>query len=650
MQHRSMHFFSQLTWLGLALLLALTVFSCRRSSSHGGGVFLAVSNNMTASAVSSTQVKITWTDEEFDGAFVEIERSTDQITYAQVVITETANTSYTDTVPAGDMIYYYRLRSRNNNEQGDASELSDYSNVAIAVTMAAPTGLSAAAISAKQIDLQWTDNSGLENGYAVERMKEGGAFVEIAQVPANTGLYIDTGVTGGNLYTYKVRAFNEGGNTSGYCPEFAVVSPITPWAKSYGGVGMESAGGLLLTSDKGYVIAGETQSYGQGSSDMWLLKAAMEGNIEWQWAIGGSQYDLCNAIAATPGGGYILAGKTESFGTGKQDMWVVKLSSSQRIDWEKAYGLADNDYARALIPVSSGGYLLAGDTENGGQYDVWVMKIDSSGNPLWVRTLGGSANDLVNGIVQTDTGAFVVLGSTRSFGAGFSDYWLCLINPDGTVEQNMAIAYGGLDFDWAQALIQTKDRGYLLAGETKSWGATGDAWLLKVNSWGEPQWQISLGGADSDKVNSIVQTKDKGFIAVGMTFSYGFQGSADAWVIKLDNSGNIEWQLAYGGPGADMATNVGQLIDNGYIITGQYDSGTAGTNSKDIWAIKVSQAGEIEFSSASGAVKSASQAVATPTMAKLNFFNPVLPDRVPMVVDSAGVIVATDCAAHSQVQ
>jgi len=155
------------------------------------------------------------------------------------------------------------------------------------------------------------------------------------------------------------------------------------WARTYGGSGREWTAyySIQQTSDGGYIVAGYTSSFVAGNSDMCVLKLSSTGTIDWQRIYRGSYRDWANSIQQTSDGGYIVAGHTESFGAGGLDMWVLKLSSTGTIDWQKTYGASNDDVARSIQQTSDGGYIVAGGTESfgAGNEDIWILKLYSDG-------------------------------------------------------------------------------------------------------------------------------------------------------------------------------------------------------------------------------------------------------------------------------
>ncbi|WXG45852.1 MAG: hypothetical protein WED05_04105 [Candidatus Atabeyarchaeum deiterrae] len=368
-------------------------------------------------------------------------------------------------------------------------------------------------------------------------------------------------------------------------------SPQAGWSRTYGGTGYDEAQSVQQTSDGGYIVAGYTHSFGAGGYDFWLVKTDGSGNQQWNKTYGGTNDDIAYSVQQTSDGGYIVAGYTSSFGAGLSDFWLVKTDGSGNQQWNKTYGGAGYDEAQSVQQTSDGGYLVAGSTDSfGASFDILLVKTDGSGNQQWNKTYGGAGYDEAQSVQQTSDGGYVVAGDTTSFGAGGYDFWL--VKTDGSGNQQWNKTYGGAGYDEAQSVQQTPDGGYIVAGYTSSFGAGSlDFWLVKTDGSGNQQWNKTYGGAGYDAASSVRQTRDGGYIVAGGTDSFG-AGGYDFWLVKTDGSGNQQWNKTYGGAGYDEAQSVQQTPDGGYIVAGYTSSFGAG--GVDFWLVKAYQGGERE--------------------------------------------------------
>jgi uncharacterized repeat protein (TIGR02543 family)/uncharacterized delta-60 repeat protein len=378
------------------------------------------------------------------------------------------------------------------------------------------------------------------------------------------------------------------------------------WAKTYGGESVDKAYSIQQTIDGGYIVAGETWSFGDSQGDFWVLKLTSSGDIEWEKTYGGNNAmywvssDIAYSIQQTSDGGYIVAGSSESFNADFDDrwadFWVLKLTSSGDIEWQKTYGGDYGDTAYSIQQTSDGGYIVAGELMSavaGHLTDLWILKLSSTGDIEWQKTYEGYYKSAYS-IQQTIDGGYIVAGKTMSFGAEGPDIWILKLSLNGEIEWQKA--YGGEDGDFAYSIHQTSEGGYVVAGYTSSFGAgKGDFWVLKLFSTGEIEWQKTYGGEDGDYAHSIHQTSDGGYIVAGETLSFG-AGGYDIWVLKLFPSGDIEWEKTYGGmndlTNDDNGYSIQEKEEGGYIVAGYTEC--FASESRDFLILNLSPTGDID--------------------------------------------------------
>jgi uncharacterized delta-60 repeat protein len=363
------------------------------------------------------------------------------------------------------------------------------------------------------------------------------------------------------------------------------------FAKTYGGTGYEGASSVQRTSDGGYILAGYTYSFGAGLSDIILIKTDANWNISWAKTYGGTNWDVARSVQQTSDGGYILAGETYSFGAGGYDFFLINTDANGNIQWAKTYGGTNYDEAYYVQQTSDGGYIVAGLTYSfgAGLSDIILIKTDANGNISWAKTYGGTSGDVAYSVQKTSDGGYIVAGWTASFGAGSLDILLIKTNANGNIQ--WAKTYGGTHWDIAYSVQQTSDGGYIVAGYTQSFGAgSKNIFLIKTNANGNIQWAKTYGGTNYDEAYSVQQTSDGGYILAGYTQSFG-AGYDDIFLIKTDANGNIIWAKTYGGTDWDYAYSVQQTSDGGYIVAGYTQSFGAGGG--DIFLIKTDVNGNI---------------------------------------------------------
>jgi hypothetical protein len=264
---------------------------------------------------------------------------------------------------------------------------------------------------------------------------------------------------------------------------FTEYAHAVAFAKTYGGTGSEGAFSVQQTSDGGYIVAGRTYSFGAGWYDIFLIKTDANGNLRWAKTYRGTDYDGASHVQQTSDGGYMLAGVTRSFGAGESDIFLIKTDADGNIQWAKTYGGTYSEEAYSVQQTSDGGYIVAGRTGSWPNYDIFLIKTDANGNIQWAKTYGGTNWDEARSVQQTSDGGYIVAGYTGSFGAGFYDIFLIKTDANGNIQ--WAKTYGGTSWDEAYSIRQTSDGGYIVAGYTRSYGIGGeDIFLIKTDANG----------------------------------------------------------------------------------------------------------------------------------------------------------------------
>jgi len=326
------------------------------------------------------------------------------------------------------------------------------------------------------------------------------------------------------------------------------------WNQTYGGVRGEGIHSMIDTS-AGYVLAGWTRSYGTANSaDVWIVKTDGNGTLEWNQTYGGTGWDWPWSIIQTLDGGYAFVSDQDSFGAGNRDWWLVKTNTSGYPEWNKTFGGINWDWPKTLVQTVNGEFVIAGSTESygTGSQDIWLIKLDLSGELIWSQTYGGTQYERCLSMIQTTDGGFVLGGLTFSYGTGYedvgiytndADMWLVKTDSDGEVEWNQT--YGETGADELISIIQTTDGGFIFTGNTESSGA-GDICLIKTDVLGQVEWNNKFGGIKNDWVESMIQAAANEFVLVGGTESYG-AGAEDMWVLKV-----IETETTAPSPGFEL--------------------------------------------------------------------------------------------------
>lgn len=208
------------------------------------------------------------------------------------------------------------------------------------------------------------------------------------------------------------------------------------WNQAFGGSLLEEAHGIRQTTDKGYVFCGMTSSEGRGGTDLMVVKLDINREIEWQIGYGGSGNETAVSIEETLDRGYIVAGKTESFGAGGADCWVLKLNYNGIAEWQFAYGGPHDDSAASVQQTEDGTYIVAGTVQknSGGSKYVWLLKLDEDGSIEWQKIYGKNDDDAASCIRQTREGGFITAGSTNSYAWAGTEIFLMKTDAGGGVD------------------------------------------------------------------------------------------------------------------------------------------------------------------------------------------------------------------------
>jgi gliding motility-associated-like protein len=378
---------------------------------------------------------------------------------------------------------------------------------------------------------------------------------------------------------------------------------------------------IITTPDGGYITFGSINFLKDNldingnyrEEDAWVVKYSGTGVIEWKKNYGGSKSDNAYSIVNTADGGFLFVGNTFSndgdvngnHNSMYADMWVVKINSSGTIQWQKCYGGSRDDAALSVAPTPDGGFIIAGISQsadgdvsglhNGvpGYLDVWALRLNSAGNLLWQKCLGGYKEDRATCIQVTKDGGAIICGATESNDGdvmgqhGSYDMWVVKLSSYGSIEWQRTL--GGMHDDLANSITQTKDGGYILCGETSSndgdfttnhsgSGNIADIAVVKLDPAGNTEWAKCLGGTEFDIGYCIQNDLSGGYVLSGIVYSNDGDVSAnhstsrDAWIVKLDNSGVIEWQKCYGGNFDDIPYSIVAPVAGNYVFTGYTSS------------------------------------------------------------------------------
>lgn len=388
------------------------------------------------------------------------------------------------------------------------------------------------------------------------------------------------------------------------------------WEKSYGGIHSEYLFDAQPTADYGFILAGSSLSGKSGNKkqenikdlDYWIWKMDEKGDMDWQKNFGGTGADFLQSIKNTVDGGFILAGTSTSMkgadkkddNFGKEDLWIIKLNAKGDEEWQKTIGGTGRDVLKTIHQTKDGGYIIGGSTESTvsglkteagyGSLDYWIIKLNSTGNIEWQKTFGGQFMDQLESIIPTRDEGYLIGGWSNSFKSGNKsedvygegDYWVLKLDRNGEIVWQRAL--GGEDDDHLYVLLETKDGGYLAGGDSrsntsgnkkKSNGRGTDFWLVKLTETGEIDWQQTYDFGKADVLTSITENGDGTLLLGGnaKTENTGLlrgdkKGIDDYIALKITSDGEEKWRQTVGSAGEDNLKKLVETRDGGYILAG----------------------------------------------------------------------------------
>ncbi len=359
----------------------------------------------------------------------------------------------------------------------------------------------------------------------------------------------------------------------------------TKWEKYFGGSYDDKAKSVIST-ETGFLLAGWTKSSGNGGRDLLVINIDKEGNKIWEKTYGSTEDDSANVVVSNGKDGFLLAGVTTVKESGYTHIWFLFLDKNGDKKWDRIQGGATLDCATDIIQTKEGGFLVVGALEAKGDHDrdMLALKFDSKGNKEWHATYGGRYyDDMAYGAVLTPDDGFILTGYTKCKGAGEEDLYVVKIDKYGTLKWEKT--FGGAGSDIGRSISATSDGRFIICGSTRSKGfGEEDMYVVKIDNAGNLEWEKTFGGSASDIAYSVVCTPDKGCVVAGSIKSKG-NGKENAYIIKLDNKGEICWERSFGKKQWDVVESIILLPDNGYMAVGWSESLAGGES--DMWALRL---------------------------------------------------------------
>ena len=330
------------------------------------------------------------------------------------------------------------------------------------------------------------------------------------------------------------------------------------WAKTYGTTNWEATFKLIITNDSGYLFAGGVLNTAQTDKDILLIKTDGNGVLQWSKKYGGigneSASDL-ESIEQTTDGGYIVTGVANGYDTIASDnIFLLKTNALGDTLWTKIFTAWNYDQAKSVHQTFDGGYIISGRTVSfgAGQQDALLIKTDSTGLITWQKCYGGIEPDEAMSVKQTLDSGYIFTGASYSFGIGFADMYITKTDANGTVQWSKD--YGALNVEASYSILQALQGGYTVVGFTESFlspatistnrSPQGDdssnVMLIKIDTAGVLEWAKIYGGLLQDEAFGLSQASDSSYLISAITNSFGSDSTLNGYLIHTDKNGNLD--------------------------------------------------------------------------------------------------------------
>lgn len=395
--------------------------------------------------------------------------------------------------------------------------------------------------------------------------------------------------------------------------------PFHIWDKTIGGSGQDELSQVLSLPDGGFLVAGssgsdisydQTQNSRGGDSDYWIVRLDAQRNILWDKRFGGNHTDRLNKVLPLQDGGFLLGGNSNSGISGDKsdhtpyqgsiidDWWIVRIDAQGNKIWDKTFGIFGDDELNDMLLLPDGGFLLGG--KSSGTFK--IIKINSSGNAIWTKSFAGNNREELKKLLLLSDGGYLLGGWSDSYQTGDKsqnsqgsyDFWIIKTDAQGNKIWDKTL--GGNRTEFLTSMILLPNDQVLLGGLSnsdasgdKSQGTRGqdDYWIVKMDAQGNKIWDKTFGGSGSDFLNDLLLIPNQGYLLVGSSYSTispdktQNSNGLDAWIIKVDTSGNKIWDRTIGGGpkqnqniGSDFASSAILLADGSYLVGGFSDAGS----------------------------------------------------------------------------
>lgn len=359
------------------------------------------------------------------------------------------------------------------------------------------------------------------------------------------------------------------------------------WRRVYGAYDEEQCVAVRAISSNEFILAGTTGSFGSGSSDIYLMNVNGSGDHQWSKTIGGGGIEQARDLRVLPNGDFIIAGTTNNGDFGGYDALIVRTDSEGEVLWEKSFGGDDWDFFNQVKVVSTGGFILAGQTYSSGEPggNAWLLRLDDEGEVIWESTLGGSGLHTGMSASEITNDGFIMVGSLVD---GDTDGFVARFDNEGDLAWTEN--YGGDSLDVASDVVVCQDGGFSIVGSTSSYSPHMEAWHLKINENGEEMWFHNWGQINDQESFEHRELSDGNFITLGYTKTSG-GGGKDMFLLKSNSAGQFVFGRTFGGFEDEEGFGI-DVLDDGFICGGY--SKSFGSGSSDYYLVRTDFNGTTE--------------------------------------------------------
>jgi len=355
-----------------------------------------------------------------------------------------------------------------------------------------------------------------------------------------------------------------------------------------------------ILTNKGYAITGWANKSAT-NKDIYFLRVDTCGRLNLSRTYGGNKDDIAYKIQEITGGNLAVVGETQSYGSGVNDAYLMRMTGATFGTAQgKAIGDTAIDVGLDFKQLSAGGSVVTGYTNRAvGKEHVFLAKFNNSLTPQWIRRIGGIQDDRGNAVLELSNGDLIIAGQTKSYGMGNWDDYLIRTNSGGTVL--WAKTYGTTKYEVANNVKKTLEGGLIMVGTTQNSNNSGnskfDIELTKTTSSGTLQWVKSYGGLEDEIGEDIIQLSDSSYVVVGYTKSFG-AGDWDVYLFKVDKNGNTVWARTFGASLEDQAFSIEKTSDNGFLLCGHTKN--TNTGNFNVYLMKTNSLGYTGCNDSSG--------------------------------------------------